>query len=72
MRWIAGWKSSWCGGKGRSPSRLRVNWGGGEMAGEKSKPLERREEFFDRDGGVAKNPTKSSEGNFGVKWNGDW
>jgi hypothetical protein len=40
--------------------------------GKSQKPLEHREKFFDRDGGVAKNPTKSSEGNFGVKWNGDW
>src|SRR5690348_3039112 len=31
MRWTAGWKLDWCGGKGR---RL----GGGEKAEEKSKP----------------------------------
>src|SRR5258706_10152406 len=33
MRWIVGSKSNWCGGKGRNPSRLRVNRdGGGDAA----------------------------------------
>jgi len=41
------------------------------VAGESQRQLEYREEFFNGDGGIAKNAAKGTEGNFGVEGNGD-